>query len=214
MTEPPQTYLSIDDTRSYYLRNIARYGIDAPRTMGYHCGPIDDRLIGNMLPEKLPQSFSVLDVGCGLGQLIPILANRYPEHKITRFLGVDLVEEFIAESKLRFPQHEFESKNFLELNTLEKFDLVLAAGVLVTRISNFESYLQQFISKMISMSRGYVAFNVVAVCGPGYTAKHLATISSERLKDIISGLGSLDWEIKSKEVFPGSEDTFVTGRLM
>jgi trans-aconitate methyltransferase len=205
-------FISIEDTKKYYLNNIARYGIEAPRTMGYHCGPIDDRLISNLLPESIPSSYTVLDVGCGLGQLIPILESRFQNSKIESLIGIDIVDEFIDHSKNQYPQHDFIAADFLEWPLPRQFDLVVAAGVLVSKISNFELYLEKFIEKMVLASKGWIAFNVVGSCGPTYTAKHLATVSKQKIEEILSKNSDADWQIQDKEVFPGAKDLFVCGK--
>ena len=208
-----RNFLNIQDTKQYYLDNILRYGIDAPRTMGYHSAPIDDRLISNLLPKQLPDVYSVLDVGCGLGQLIPILEQRFPESQLLKFHGLDLVEEFIQRCREQYPHHQFTSVDFLEWQMTQKFDLVLAAGVLVTRISDFEQYLEKFVSRMVAASKGFVGFNVVASCGPNYTAKHLATISEEKMQEVLNSLPDVSWQMQKKEVFPGALDTFICGLI-
>ncbi len=208
------SFINIEDTKAYYLRNISRYGIEAPRTMGYHSAPIDDRLISNLLPEELPSSYSVLDVGCGLAQLIHILATKFPAQKMHKYVGLDLVDDFIQHSSKNFSQHQFITADFLEWQSSEKFDLVIAAGVLVTRMADFELYLEKFITKMIASTKKTLAFNVVAGCGPQYTAKHLAYISQDKLEAILAGFPQIAWKLENKEVFPGAQDTFVIGSVL
>ena len=102
--------------------------------MGYHSEHIDDRLISNLLPDELPDSYSALDVGCGLGQLILILEIRFPKAKLSKFVGLDIVEPFIAHCTAQFQQFEFLTADFIEWEAPTQFDLVIAAGVLVSSI--------------------------------------------------------------------------------
>lgn len=206
-------FLSINDIEQYYIENIAKYGLEAPRTMGYHTGPIDDRLISKILPHSLSKEYSVLDVGCGLGQLIPILQTKFPESQMMQFVGLDLVADFISSCRERLQPHEFHKVDFLEWELTQRFDLVIAAGVLVTRIADFESYLHQFIEKMVLASKSWVGFNVIGSLSPSYTAKHLTAIPEEKLWAILGNFPKLDWDVNSIEVFPGSRDIFVGGRI-
>jgi trans-aconitate methyltransferase len=204
---------SVDDITAYYRHGIELYGIESPRTMGYQTAPVDDRLIKHLLPEKVQDSYSVLDVGCGLGQIVPILSDRFPKSHLETLLGIDLVDDFIQHCVAEFPAHEFVTKNFLEWDSPRRFDIVLAAGVLVTRIDQYETYLARFIEKMISASKGWVGFNVIAHQGAGYTARHLATISSESLTSVLAAFPNVLWQINKLEVFTGSHDTFVCGTV-
>ena len=205
-------FLNIQDTKKYYLNNIALYGLDAPRTMGYRSGPVDDRLISNLLPDDVCNSYSVLDIGCGLGQIIPILQGRFPNYLLEDLVGIDLVDEFIESCKLKYINYDFYVSDFLEWNSPRMFDVVIAAGVLVTRIADFENYLLRFIEKMTVVSKDWIAFNLVNSCGLNYTAKHLATISLDDIMKILAQIPNVNWEIELKEVFPGSKDAFIRGR--
>ncbi len=207
-------FCTVEDIKAYYLENISRYGIEAPRTMGYRVGPIDDRLIGNMLPREVPSSYSLLDVGCGLGQIVTILREKFPQCELSRMVGIDIVDEFVLRCRSQFPRYEFLTGDFLEWSSLEKFDLVIAAGVLVTRVDNFEEYLAAFIAKMVAASKGWIGFNVIGSYGQSYTAKHLGTVSEKKLSSILNEFSQVAWEVAAKEVFAGALDTFVRGRVL
>lgn len=208
-----RNFQTAEDIAEYYRHNIEQYGLENPRTMGYHTAPIDSRLIGNLLPAEVNESYSVLDVGCGLGQAIPILQEKFPSSRLVRFVGLDLVEEFVRACARDFLRYEFRTKDFLDWNSKEQFDIVLAAGVLVTRIADYEAYLRKFVTKMLLSSKYWVGFNLIALRGESYTAKHLATISEESLAELLLSFPNVNWQRSKIEVFPGSEDTFVCGSL-
>ena len=98
---------SVDDITAYYRHGSELYGLESPRTMGYQTAPVDDRLIKHLLPENVPDSYSVLDIGCGLGQIVPILSDRFPKSHLETLLGIDLVDDFIQHCVAEFPAHEF-----------------------------------------------------------------------------------------------------------
>lgn len=62
----------------------------------------DNRLVDHILPlvegipERLAAGIDVLDVGCGAGHAINLMATTYPQ---SRFVGVDLSEEAIAAAR-------------------------------------------------------------------------------------------------------------------
>lgn len=80
---------------------------------------------GALLSRLKPEGGSLLDFGCGLGHLCAYL----DEHGIAcRYLGVDIVPEFIASNRTEYPDREF--RQIADVSDLaERFDIVLASGV-------------------------------------------------------------------------------------
>jgi 2-polyprenyl-3-methyl-5-hydroxy-6-metoxy-1,4-benzoquinol methylase len=71
----------------------------------------------------LPAGQSLLDVGCGYGELLHFVKPSGP------YLGIDLVNDFVAEAHRRYPQNRFEVGDVLDCSGRE-FDWVLLVGVL------------------------------------------------------------------------------------
>ena len=66
---------------------------------------------------------SVLDVGCGMGELYKFfLQEQIP----VDYAGIDIVPEFIASAQKRFPDTRFMVEDIFEIS--EQFDYVLASG--------------------------------------------------------------------------------------
>jgi ubiquinone/menaquinone biosynthesis C-methylase UbiE len=69
---------------------------------------------------------SVLDVGCGTGDFVQLFDSAR-----TRYLGIDISENMIAECKRLFPSYEFKVADGDELAAPDNsIDLVLSIGVL------------------------------------------------------------------------------------
>ncbi len=69
---------------------------------------------------------SILDVGCGTG-------NLYPYLKDASYLGFDPNSKYILDAKKRYPQGEFlntDVANFLKIERQRKFDKIVIYGVL------------------------------------------------------------------------------------
>lgn len=91
-------------------------------------------LIGSILPlipginSKLESGISVMEVGCGSGRALNLIAKHFPR---SQFIGYDLSDEAIARAKSdsqksNLANVRFEAKDFASLEPSEKFDLVLA----------------------------------------------------------------------------------------
>jgi SAM-dependent methyltransferase len=94
----------------------------------------DARLVNNILPlvdglaDRLNSGVDVLDIGCGRGRAINIMARAYPK---SNFVGYDISTEGIESARheakeWNLTNAKFEFKDVTTLNELEKYDLITA----------------------------------------------------------------------------------------
>ena len=94
----------------------------------------DARLIGTSLPlvpglvERLKKASDVLDVGCGSGHAINLMAKAFPK---SSFVGYDFSKEGIAAGReeakrLKLSNVRFEVKDVVTLNERDKYDFITA----------------------------------------------------------------------------------------
>jgi ubiquinone/menaquinone biosynthesis C-methylase UbiE len=94
----------------------------------------DARLINNIIPlvdyiaVRLKSGIDVLDVGCGRGRAVNILARAFPN---SRFAGYDLSSEGIESAKheakeWNLTNANFETKDVTTINKREEYDLITA----------------------------------------------------------------------------------------
>ncbi len=94
----------------------------------------DARLIDTILPlidglvDRLKKGVSVLDVGCGSGHAINLMAKTYPN---SRFVGYDFSRKAIAAAKaearsLKLHNARFAAKDVATLNEPKHYDLITA----------------------------------------------------------------------------------------
>ncbi len=78
------------------------------------------------LTERLEAGIDVLDVGCGSGRALTLMARAFPN---SRFVGYDLSEEGIAQGRAEAEEHatgnvRFEVKDATDLQERASYDLV------------------------------------------------------------------------------------------
>lgn len=78
------------------------------------------------LTERLENGIEVLDVGCGSGRALNLLARTYPK---SRFTGYDFSEEGIARARAEAAGHgtqnvRFEVRDAAKLDEIERYDLI------------------------------------------------------------------------------------------
>lgn len=98
----------------------------------------DKTLISEVLPlipetvEALKRGIDVLEVGCGRGHALNLMAKAFPESKFT---GYDFLEEAIAVASteaesLRLSNVHFEAKDVVTLGESDKYGLITAFDVI------------------------------------------------------------------------------------
>ena len=70
---------------------------------------------------------SILDVGCGFGDIIPYITEKAD---IFDYTGIDIVPEFIREAKKIYPKHKFIVSDYFKQPLKEKFDIIICCGTL------------------------------------------------------------------------------------
>lgn len=99
------------------------------------------RLVEAYFRYLIPSNASVLEIGCGTGEL---LAGLRPK----RGLGIDVSPQMIAMARSRFPDLEFRVEDLESLTTTEPFDYVILSDVL-----GYADDVQQAIGKLHHVCR-------------------------------------------------------------
>ena len=151
---------SRDDTErllSFYNNLIAKYGVNDPRSLSWR-GEISEAKrffvlceVGNL------QNASVLDVGCGFGDLYQFLSKHGSNFSSK---GIDVNPKMIEAAHLKCPNVDFEIADIGEYIG-PKTDYVLASGVLSFKIPDYKKIYFDYIKKMFEISNIATAFNML-----------------------------------------------------
>ncbi|MBI4836458.1 MAG: class I SAM-dependent methyltransferase [Candidatus Abawacabacteria bacterium] len=99
---------------------------------------------------------SILDVGCGLGNLLPYIASK--SNNFT-YHGIDIMPEFIAQAQASYPEFNFSVADFWSDDFQEKADIVLTSGTLNFAILDIEQR-KKMIKKLFDQSNSATVFNM------------------------------------------------------
>lgn len=145
-------------TLGHYRKNFRRYGVD-PKSLSWGSRGAAHQRFRAIWKEIDFSGKSVLDVGCGFGEMAKFLHKRYKDVKYT---GVDIVPEFIAQAKADHPYFDFEVKDYFNDPIDEKFDVVMASGTLNSNLGqeNLE-FRKRAIKVMFEHSKKVCAFNML-----------------------------------------------------
>ncbi|MEO7910218.1 MAG: class I SAM-dependent methyltransferase [Roseiflexaceae bacterium] len=204
----------------YYERLLRQHG-NTPQALAERADDKDLEFYQHLFHGiELPEQLSVLDIGCGMGDLIDFLQIR--QAPIASYLGIDLVGPFIEQCRQEYlPPCEFRKANFISRSfaPAERFNLVVNMGVLVSRVISYEAYVEYCIKKMIALSSKYVLFNVITNAdtslGNYQNAHRLGQITylpKQRLSEILTRVTSrarADFVIHELQIYPDATDAFV-----
>ncbi len=204
---------------SRYQKKIAEDGINSAKSLGQRTSEKDFRFQSSLFEDvSIDGAISILDIGCGKAELLSFLKNSYSQIKIDRYLGLDLVEEFLNLARLNYPEHEFQQINFIsdQFCPEQPFTVVVAQGVLVSRVRNYTEFVEYFIRKMIRCSSDHILFNMineVDLSSPNYlNYKQIGRstfLTRETLEAILDNIENTSYRIIEKQIFSDATDMFV-----
>ncbi|MCD1293540.1 class I SAM-dependent methyltransferase [Methanocella sp. CWC-04] len=143
----------------YYDSKLKTYGYDT-RSLGWIPGARNVRLGALTSIGDLDNS-SVLDVGCGFGDLYGYMVKK---GMTVSYTGVDINPDFIEIAKQVYPDARFMAADFEEEDIGGNFDWIFAAGIFTIKISDNEAFIRNMLKKMFD------------VCDKGFAADFLSPI--------------------------------------
>lgn len=138
-----------------YEGRFAEMGYDV-RTLGWR-GREDQELRFRVLCDIADLAgASVCDVGCGFGDLIPYLRERFGEF---RYTGVDLSPSLVEEARRRHPDYEFHCLDILADDFDLRADYYLLSGALNFRVEDNWALTTAMLTRMFQLADRGVAAN-------------------------------------------------------
>lgn len=143
-----------------YNGRFEQFGRDL-RTVGWGSRE-DQRLRFDVLFRGTdPRGMVILDVGCGLGDLVPYLEERTGGD--FQYVGVDVAEKLVADA---CAAHSAPNCRFLhgDVFTIEPgpVDFAVLSGALSLKIEGIELYAQRVMERMFALSRHSASLNFLS----------------------------------------------------
>lgn len=157
------------DTVSEYKRYIYEVYNDkyktfgySPKALGWDKGKQDIRF--DVLTSLYDfNNKSVLDIGCGFGDLNRVLNAKFNNYT---YLGVDLVENLIHKGRELYTTSNirFKTGDILEMDLEEPFDFATSSGVFNYKFKDFDTYwfIEEVIKKALKVCKDGIAFDFLS----------------------------------------------------
>ncbi|HKF49233.1 MAG TPA: class I SAM-dependent methyltransferase [Terracidiphilus sp.] len=144
--------------QEYFIERFARYGDDV-RTFWGSRRSQEERFqvlcsIGDLTDK------SVLDVGCGFGDLFGYLRDRGV--KISSYRGFDCVDGVLEIARERYPEGQFENADLLSVAGETHADYVFASGVFFLASEDWGDYTFRMLHAMHSVANCGMAANFLS----------------------------------------------------
>lgn len=154
--------VSVDITAAARLYNsrFEQFGRDI-RTVGWGSEAAQRLRFDVLLRGFDATGKTVLDVGCGLGGLVPFLHERTGGN--FRYLGIDVAERLVVDARTAHagPGREFLAGDLFSLD-LPPADLVLLSGALSLKSDGVEDYARRSLERMYELSREAACLNFLS----------------------------------------------------
>lgn len=148
----------IRDAQQRYTQRFQEFG-RTPQSLGWKKGKQAIRF--DVLTSQYDfAGKSVLDIGCGFGDLLDTLGTRMSRFTYT---GIDLVDAFIREARSMHPGHTFIQGDFISHDFGMMFDYCVASGIFNHKLKqdNYE-FIRLAIQKAWDISCDGFAFDFLS----------------------------------------------------
>ncbi|MFH1541879.1 MAG: class I SAM-dependent methyltransferase [bacterium] len=112
---------------------------------------------------------SLLDVGCGFGDLFDFLRSQklLASHNIS-YLGYDISDKILAVAKKNYPDAKFEHKDLLLETDVPHVDFIFASGIFNIRVlpkDEHHNFVKEMLQRMYELANYGVAVNFLSENG-------------------------------------------------
>lgn len=154
-------WLNLEHLEEDYDKSHAMYGAGPKALLWWDYRSMAIRFRA-LVKDVLVDNKSIMDAGCGLGDLLPYL---YAKSVNFRYLGYDKKKEFIEEARRRYEGHDFKVGDPFN-NRLGLYDVVLSSGVMNGNVKNWMKERQKMISTLFDQTGEALAFNMAGGLKP------------------------------------------------
>jgi SAM-dependent methyltransferase len=146
-----------NQTIERYNKRLEQYGYD-PRTLGWTKGKQDIRFNALIQIAEIRDT-SILDVGCGFGDLYGFLKRK----KIScDYTGIDINKNLITIGKEKYPEAHLICAEFENDPFNQEYDWIVSSGMFNHRIKNNMQFIKNSVKKMFKMSKKGVAIDFIS----------------------------------------------------
>jgi trans-aconitate methyltransferase len=148
----------IEDIRKLYHERLEKQGYDVT-TVGWK--NVDEQILRFKILCDISDltGSSICDIGCGFGDIIPYIKQRFGDFK---YSGIDISDQLVHKAAELHPDYNFKCLDILDNSFCERFDYFLLSGALSFRIDDNMALTKAMLSKMFLLANKGVAVNFLS----------------------------------------------------
>lgn len=126
----------------------------------------------NALTDQLDLTgMTLLDVGCGLGDLYGFLRGKNIDVSYT---GIDILDTMVKEAAVRYPEGDFISGDMFSRDMFENgaYDIVYSSGIFNLNLGNNRDFLRAALPVFFTVAEKWVVFNLLDPDHPVQSEKY------------------------------------------
>jgi len=168
-----------------YQHLLKVHGTDSPRALGWG-SPLMHNAHHHALTNRIKPGYSVIDFGCGLGDL-----HRYLQKTglAVHYEGFDQVPELVTAASKKNPGGHFSVRNSLEGLGAHSRDYVVACGVFTYRLVGHEIFLKKNLADFALVAKRGFALDLLALETRSQLAEDYYAIDRDNLEQMLKSLG-------------------------
>ncbi|MDO8510055.1 MAG: class I SAM-dependent methyltransferase [bacterium] len=140
----------------FYERALAQFGPHDPQTLHWGSKLNQVKRFEVLAAVGDLRGKSILDAGCGTGDLYQFLSDaKVP----VNYTGIDIVPDFIRIARERFPNVRFLLKDTFEENS--GYDYVVASGTMSFKVHDNDRFYFEMIRYLYGLAKTAFAFNML-----------------------------------------------------
>lgn len=154
----------VEAQRQYYKNLFGKYNY-SPRALAS-----GEQIYKDLRYSRLAKvfgddrSFTIHDVGCGLGHFYEFFKKTFLDGKI-EYSGSEIVPEFVSSCREQYPECKFYERDISSINARDKYDYVVFGGTFYHLAGIPGRQMKQFVLRMLekgfSMCRRGLATNFI-----------------------------------------------------
>jgi len=139
-----------------YQNSFAQHG-ESPKALQWSSYKAAAIRYTQLVADLNIENKSILDVGCGMGDLLPYL---YSKNLDFDYLGVDIVPDFIEIAKKRYLGSAFDVFNPFDDELTQTYDIIVSSGTMNIKTPGWENRRKMMIEHLYKYANEALAFNM------------------------------------------------------